>query len=141
MKRIYDSFARQGMMSTLGATLTHVSPGHTTIKAPIRPETCQQQGAAHAGLSFAIGDSAAGYAALTKVPEDQEVVTSEMKIHLLTPAIGDCLIAYGKVLRAGRRLLVVTAEVYVLQDDIEKQVAFLTGSIMPVDINYTQVST
>jgi hypothetical protein len=40
-------------------------------------------------------------------------------------------------LRAGRRLLVVTAEVYVLHGGIEKQVAFLTGSIMPVDLQYT----
>ena len=35
---------------------------------------------------FAIGDSAAGYAALSVMPEGYEVLTTEMKIHLLAPS-------------------------------------------------------
>ena len=112
MQRIYDSFAKQGLMATLGARITDVQPGAVAITAPIQAATSQQQGFAHAGLSFSIGDSAAGYSALTLMAPDQEVVTTEMKIHLLAPAVGDLLIARGKVLRAGRRLVVVTADIF-----------------------------
>ena len=91
-RRLRDSFARQTMMQTLGATLEDIGPGRTRIVAPIAPHVLQQQGFAHAAVSFAIGDSAAGYAALTTLPEGAEVVTAEMKIHLLSPAVGERLV-------------------------------------------------
>ena len=91
--RIRDSFAAQSMMQTLGAELCDVSKGLIRIEAPILPGTRQQQGFGHAGLTFSIGDSAAGYAALTTLPLDTEVVTAEIKINLLAPARGDRLIA------------------------------------------------
>ncbi|MGC9420800.1 MAG: PaaI family thioesterase, partial [Rhodovulum sp.] len=101
------SFARQGMMQSLGAGIVSVAPGTVEIAAPIRPEFGQQQGLAHAGFTFALGDSAAGYAALSLMEAGHEVVTSEMTIHLLAPAHGTRLIARGEVVRAGRRLMVV----------------------------------
>lgn len=133
MQRIHDSFARQGMMTTLGATLDEVHEGHVTISAPVTPATSQQQGFGHAALTFALGDSAAGYAALTLLPEN-EVVTSEMKIHLLSPAIGQRLIARGRVVKPGRRLVVVMAEVFAERDGAEKQIALLTGTMVPVPL-------
>ena len=72
----------------------------------------QQHGFGHAGVTFSIGDSAAGYAALTKMEEHQEVLTSEMKIHLMSPADGKMLKAVGSVLKAGRRLFVVQSNIY-----------------------------
>ena len=67
--RIRDSFDKQTMMQTLGATLDSVAEGRVVIVAPILPTSLQQQGAGHAGLAFSIGDSAAGYSALTLMPE------------------------------------------------------------------------
>ncbi|MFV0409789.1 MAG: PaaI family thioesterase, partial [Paracoccus sp. (in: a-proteobacteria)] len=87
--RIRGSFERQTMMRTLGAELTCIEPGRVVIAAPILPTVLQQQGAGHAGLAFSIGDSAAGYSALTLMPEDTEVMTVEMKINLMSPALGD----------------------------------------------------
>ena len=130
--RIRRSFDRQAMMHTLGAELTHVAPGVCEISAPILPLATQQHGAGHAALCFALGDSAAGYAALTLMPPEQEVMTVEMKINLLAPAVGDRLIARGTVMRAGRRLSVVTAEVVAQTAAGEKTVALLQGTMIPV---------
>jgi Thioesterase superfamily len=47
-------------------------------------------------------DSACGYAALTLMPEDAEVLTVELKVNLLAPASGDRVVAQGEVIRAGR---------------------------------------
>ena len=132
--RIQASFDRQSMMATLGAQLIQAGDGSATITAPILPGTMQQQGFGHAGLTFSIGDSAAGYAALTLIPVHQEVVTAEIKINLLAPARGDRLIARGRVVKPGRRLIVVASDVYAETDGTERHVAFLMGTMMPVDL-------
>jgi uncharacterized protein (TIGR00369 family) len=105
------SFARQGMMGLLRAEIAAIAPGRVTIVAPIRPEVGQQHGFAHAGLAWTIGDSAAGYAAMSLLEPGGEVLTVEMKINLLAPARGARLIAEGRVIRPGRRLIVVGAEI------------------------------
>lgn len=130
--RLRDSFARQSMMTTLGARLLSVGPGRCEIEAPILPGVRQQHGVGHAGLTFSIGDSAAGYAALTMLPEDSEVMTAEIKINLLAPAAGDRLIARGEAVKTGRRLSVVRAEVFAETDGKEKLIALLQGTMMPV---------
>ena len=130
--RIQTSFDRQSMMQTFGATLDDVADGRVTISAPILPGSRQQQGLAHAALTFGLGDSAAGYAALTTLPPEQEVVTAEIKINLTAPAIGDRLIAKGRVIKPGRRLIVVTSEVFALNEGDETLVAILQGTMVPV---------
>ena len=134
LPRIQTSFDRQSMMATLGAKLLQAEDGATTITAPILPGTRQQQGFGHAGLTFSIGDSAAGYAALTLLPDTQEVVTAEIKINLLAPAKGDRLIARGRVIKPGRRLMVVASDVYAETGGTERHIACLTGTMMPVDL-------
>lgn len=130
--RIRSSFARQSMMQTLGAEIASVSTGEVVITAPILSGSRQQHDVAHAALSFAIGDTAAGYAALTVMPEDHEVMTAEMKINLLAPGAGDMLRATGRVIKPGRRLVIVTAEVHALTKGEEKLIALLQGTMVPV---------
>ncbi|MDG1431079.1 MAG: PaaI family thioesterase [Paracoccaceae bacterium] len=132
--RIETSFNQQAMMSTLGAKLTDVSAGRVIITAPILPTSTQQQGFGHAGLTFSIGDSAAGYSALTMMAEGQEVLTTEMKINLLAPAKGDYLRATGKVVKAGKRLVIVTAEVEAIIGDQATTIAILQGTMVPVNL-------
>lgn len=132
IQRIRDSFAAQSMMATLGASLDAIATGHIRITAPILPGMRQQQGFGHAGLTFSIGDSAAGYAALTSLPLDMDVVTAEIKVNLLAPARGDRLIAIGKLIKPGKRLCVVTAEVFAEAGDSQTLIAILQGTMVPV---------
>lgn len=126
------SFARQGIMKTFAAEMPEIAPGRCVLCAPIRPEVSQQQGFAHAALAFALGDSAGGYAAVTLQPKGGDVLTSEMKIHLLAPAQGARLVATGEVIKAGRRLVVVRAEVMAESDGPPTLVAILLGTMVPV---------
>lgn len=134
-QKIRDSFAAQSMMTTLGATLGAVAKGAVEIRAPIATGSLQQHGFAHAALTFAIGDSAAGYSALTVMPDDHEVLTTEMKINLLAPARGEQLVARGRVIKPGRRLVIVQSDVYALDAGRESHVAILTGTMIPVPPN------
>ena len=134
LDRIRDSFAAQSMMLTLGAELSHIAEASVHIKAPILAGSLQQQGFGHAGLTFAIGDSAAGYAALTTMPLDQEVVTAEIKINLLAPAQGDYLVAKGRIIKPGRRLIVVASDVFAISEGKERLIAVLQGTMVPVPL-------
>ncbi|MEM7318293.1 MAG: PaaI family thioesterase [Pseudomonadota bacterium] len=131
--RIRDSFERQTMMATFSASLDHVSEGRVVISAPVLLECRQQHGAAHAALTFGLGDSAAGYAALTLGPAGTEVMTAEMKINLLAPGLGDSrLRATGKVIKPGRRLIVVAAEIHAIDGETETLIAIMQGTMVPV---------
>ncbi len=131
--RIADSFSRQGLMHTLGASLAAVAPGAVTIRMPFSPAISQQHGFAHAGAITTIVDSACGYAALTLMPEDKAVLTSEFKINLLAPAIGTHFEATGRVLRAGRRVHVVQGEAWAIDGESRKQVAVMLATMMVID--------
>jgi acyl-coenzyme A thioesterase PaaI-like protein len=74
-KRVRASFAKQGLMTTLGATLDSVSPGVVEIVVSPHPAILQQHGFVHGGVVSAIADSAAGYAALSLMPVDTGLLT------------------------------------------------------------------
>ena len=134
--KVAKSFEGQAFMKTIGAKLDSVDEGRVVISVELKPSMMQQHGFGHAGVTFSIGDSAAGYAALTKMGKNQEVLTSEMKIHLMSPADGKILKAVGSVLKAGRRLLVVQSNIYSGNDKNEKLIATMLGTMVPsiVDI-------
>ncbi|GEB60275.1 PaaI family thioesterase [Streptomyces gardneri] len=133
-KRVRDSFDLQGLMSHLGARITHIGPGRVHIALPARPEVTQQRGYVHAGATSAIADSAGGYAALTLFDEESDVLTVEYKINLLAPAAGDHLEAIGTVLKSGRTLTVCGLEVHGVQaDGTRKLVANGQQTLIRVD--------
>ena len=131
--RVRASFARQGLMSTLGATLVSVAPGVVEIAIRPAPAISQQHGFVHAGAVSAIADTAAGYAALSLMPPDRGVLTTEFKINFVAPAIGDRILARGKVVKAGRTLTLAQAEVFAASGGQEKLIALLTATLMAVE--------
>ena len=133
-ERVTSSFESQSMMKTLRARIHKVLRGKVSIEVPLHPSMCQQQGYAHAGLTFSIGDSAAGYSALTLMPENQEVMTAEIKINLLAPAEGKLLRAEGRVVKHGKRLVVVSSEIHALKDREKKLIAIMQGTMIPVRV-------
>ena len=89
--RIRRSFARQGYMTAIGAELVHVAAGEVDIVLPFSERLTQQDGYIHAGVVAGVTDSACGYAALTTMEANAEVLTVEFKINLLAPAAGEQL--------------------------------------------------
>ncbi len=133
-ERVIKSFESQNMMRTLGAMIHKVEKGKVTIEVPILSSTLQQHGYAHAGLAFSIGDSAAGYSALTLMPENQEVLTAEIKINLLAPAEGELLRAEGSVVKHGKQLVVVNSKIHAFKKRKKKLIAIMQGTMIPVQL-------
>ncbi|MCP5086311.1 MAG: PaaI family thioesterase [Rhodobacteraceae bacterium] len=126
---VRDTFAAQGMMHTLGAEITSVFPGQVIITAPVQPLTSQQDGFAHAGLGWTIGDSAAGFSALSLMGADERVLTVEMKTNLMAPAQGERLVAEGRVLRFGGRICTVASDVFAEGPQGRVHVATMLGTM------------
>lgn len=112
MERIRKSFERQGFLRTLGASLESVESGTVTITCGFDERLTQQHGLLHGGVLASLADVACGYAALSMMPADREVLSVEFKIHFLKPAKTDRLIAVGKVVQAGRTLTVCEGSVF-----------------------------
>ena len=134
-KRVRASFARQALMTTLGATLAGVGPGEVTVELPFRSELTQQHGFLHAGIVTSVLDSACGYAALSLMEPGAAVLSVEFKVNLLAPARGNQFRAVGRVVRAGRTVTVVSGEFRVVEATAERDaalVAIMTGTMMAV---------
>ncbi|PKF72373.1 PaaI family thioesterase [Chryseobacterium sp. PMSZPI] len=128
--RIKKSFDRQGLMKTLGAELLNVEKGQVKISCQFSEKLTQQHGFFHAGVATSIVDSACGYAALTLMPENAEVLSVEFKINFMKPAKTDKLIAIGKVLQSGKTLTV--CEGYVYDSSEEKLLSKMTATMISI---------
>ena len=128
--RVRDSFARQPMMTHLGATLAAIEPGFCEIHLPWRRALTQQHGYIHGGALAAIVDSAAGYAAFSLMPADAAVLTVEYKLNLIAPADGELLIARGRVVKPGRTLTVAQFEVAAVKSGTERVTATALQTLM-----------
>jgi uncharacterized protein (TIGR00369 family) len=109
--RVQTSFERQGLMRHLGARLLQVEPGLCVLALPYSDKVTQQQDGFHGGAIGALADIAGGYAALTTAPDGMEVTTIEYKINFMAAFQGGEIQARGHVVKAGRRVVVTTAEV------------------------------
>ncbi len=123
VRRVKDSFSRQGLMAHLGASIHEVRSGLVSIRMPYRAELTQQHGFFHAGGTSAIADTAGGYAGFTLFPEDSSVLTVEFKLNLLSPAQGEWLEAVGRVVKSGRTLTICQLEVFACEGERRSQVA------------------
>ena len=132
-KTVRDSFARQGLMTTLGARIVAIEPGFCVVEMGYTPGVSQQQGFFHGGAIGAIADSAAGYAAYSLMPAGAEILTVEYKLNLIRPAVPPTLRAEGRVLRAGKTLTVCRADVFHSPPGGPEACALLQSTLMRVE--------
>lgn len=136
-RRVQASFERQGMMRHLGACLLEVGPGLCVVALPYGDRVTQQQGSFHGGAVGALADIAGGYAALTVASDDAEVTTVEFKINFLATLRGGELRATGRVVRAGRRIIVTSAiVVHIDASGISTDCAVMQQTLVPVPRTY-----
>lgn len=124
---IRENVARQGFMRLVGGEISELSRGICTIAIDRRPELLQQHGFFHGGVTAFLVDNATTIAAATS--RGQPALTAEYKLNLLSPATGERLICRARVIKPGRQVAVVAADVYCLTDGVEKHTATALASI------------
>ena len=126
-ERIHANVGRQGFMNLVGAELSELSRGACTIAVARRPELLQQHGFFHGGVTAFLVDNATTIAAATS--RGQPALTAEYKLNLLSPAVGEKLICRARVIKPGRQVSVVAADVFCVNDGVEKHTATALASI------------
>ena len=130
-EEIKQSFTKQTIMGLIGAELSRVEPGMIEITLPYRADLTQQHGYLHAGIVTTIADSACGYAAYSLMPPNSEVLSVEFKVNLLLPAKGEKFLAAAEVVKAGKTLTVVRADVFGVDGEEQRElVATMLGTMM-----------
>ncbi len=121
---------RSGFTRWLDVEPLKVWEGESELVLGLRDDMTQHHGFAHGAIVGLMADNACAWAAASVAGD---VVTSNYTINFLSPAIGTRLRAKGKVVRAGKRQVVVQAEVWTEAEDAPpKLAAVATATIMPV---------
>lgn len=112
LRRIRKAVDTVPFAKLLGIELDDVSRGTATLGINVRDELKQNHGVVHGGVVASLIDTATAFAIISLLAPGERVTTVDLTITYLRPLTEGRVTAVAKVLRAGRRLLVVSAEVF-----------------------------
>ena len=110
-RRIQKAVKSVPYAKLLGFELDEVSPGAATLGLKIRKDLMQNHGVVHGGAIASLIDTATAFAIIPLLTPEEKVTTVDLTISYLRPITKGRVTATAKVMRAGRRLFVVSAEV------------------------------
>jgi uncharacterized protein (TIGR00369 family) len=124
--------ATTSFASLMGARVLAASPGSVELAIDVKPAIMNQHhGFVHGAVIGFVADSACAWSAGSVAGD---VVTSEYKIHFLSPAVGERIIGRGRVVKASSRIVVSQADIFsVRSDGVEKLVAVALATLVKVD--------
>lgn len=112
LKRIQKALSTVPYAKLLGIKLEHVGKGTATLSMPVRKNLTQNHGVVHGGAVASLIDSATAFAIIPLLTATEKVTTVDLTITYLRPVSSGEMKAVAKVIRAGRRLIAVSAEVF-----------------------------
>ena len=111
-------FERARFVQHLGIELVSVEYGRCETRIVLGEELQQQHGFAHAGVLMTLADHTCGGAAASTVPAGQDVITVDNSCSFLRPAVATLLMCRATVIRTGKSLVFVEAQVEIERDGI-----------------------
>ena len=96
----------------LGIELDEISEGVATLGLDVRKELKQNHGVVHGGAIASLIDTAMAFAIITLLAPREKVTTVDLTVSYLRPLTKGRITARARVVRSGRRLFVVTADVF-----------------------------
>jgi uncharacterized protein (TIGR00369 family) len=110
-QRIREGFKNIPFAHLLGIEIGELKRGEAIMYLEVRDELRRNNGIAHGGVIASLVDTAAAFAILTLLKSDETTTTIDLTIHYLRPFIKGRATAHARVLRAGRRIIVISIEV------------------------------
>jgi uncharacterized protein (TIGR00369 family) len=99
-------------LKLLGAEVETVAPGSATLLLPLRAELMRNDNIVHGGVMASLIDSAFAFAIIPILGEGERTVTVDLTIHYLRPLSNGTVRASARVVRAGRRVITVSADLF-----------------------------
>ncbi|HEX8846918.1 MAG TPA: PaaI family thioesterase [Pyrinomonadaceae bacterium] len=110
-RRVREAFENVPYAHFLGIKLGLLQPGEATLHLELRDEMRRNNGFVHGGVVASLADTAAAFAILTLLEPDQTTTTVDLTIHYLRPLLKGEITARARVLRMGRRVMVISVDV------------------------------
>jgi uncharacterized protein (TIGR00369 family) len=102
----------------LGIEVDSVEAGHAVLSMRVRDDLKQNHGIAHGGAVAALIDSAMAIAIMPMLAENERTTTVDLTIHYMRPLTEGTARASARVVRAGRRVITVSAELFNHKGDL-----------------------
>lgn len=128
-----EAFSNQGAMQALGARIVSIGRGTAEITLPMSAAANQHHGFFHGGVIGMLGDATGGMAANSLLMPKQDCLAVEFKVNFLAPAIGEALIGRGRVVRAGKTIVITSVDVFSVNGGVEKHCALLQQTLYAID--------
>jgi uncharacterized protein (TIGR00369 family) len=96
----------------LGIEAELVEPGHAVLTMMMRDDLMRNGRIAHGGAVATLIDSAMAFAIMPMLAENERSITVDLTIHYLRPVSEGVARASARVVRAGRRVITVSAELF-----------------------------
>jgi acyl-CoA thioesterase len=112
LKRIHKALDSVPFAKLIGIELEETGSGTATLAFDVREELKQNNGVVHGGAIASLIDTAAAFAIISLLPPSERATTVDLTISYLKPLTRGRARAVARVLRAGRRLLVVSVELF-----------------------------
>ena len=122
-------FAMIPFVQLVGMELIEMRDGEATVNLKMRDELRQPHGLLHGGATASVIDTAMAFAVVTKLNDDQKASTVDLNVYYLRPVTKGEISCTAKIVKAGKTLLTVSAEVF---DDEKKLVATALSTYMKV---------
>lgn len=104
----------------IGMELVDIRPNEAVLKIDMRDDLRQPSGVLHGGVTATLIDTAMAFAVRTHLADHEFTATIDLTVHYLRPHTAGPVICTAKVVRAGKRIFTVSAEV---ENDAGKLVA------------------
>ena len=111
-KRIREALEKVPFAQLLGLELCEIERGTATLRLLVRDDLKQNKGLLHGGVIASLIDTAAAFAAVTLLEPGQSTTTVDLTVHYLRPLTEGQATAQARVLRSGRRMLVISVDVF-----------------------------
>jgi uncharacterized protein (TIGR00369 family) len=95
----------------IGMRLIEMKAHEATIQIEMRDELRQPHGLLHGGVTATLIDTAMAFAVITVLEKGEVASTVDLTVHYLRPHTEGAFSGTAKIVRAGKRLIFVSAEV------------------------------
>ena len=96
----------------LGIEVESIEPGHAVLTMKMRDDLMRNGRIAHGGAVATLIDLAMAFASMPMLAENERSITVDLTIHYLRPVSEGSARASARVVRAGKRVITVSAELF-----------------------------
>ncbi|QHC84918.1 thioesterase [Empedobacter brevis] len=126
---IVASFNRSETLKFYNASLDECKTNFISIKIPKQQMMTRKHGMFNGAMIASLVDVSSGYAAVSHYDDDCYVVTVELKVNYLRPALGDYLLSKAYVIKGGKKISTIRTEIFTVDEKTSKETHVATSLV------------